>query len=112
MLPGFHIRYDDMAGEHLTGVVLPEGVPHVPGQPDNAVFLFTIVYRKGEMDTFVRSIMAGFKAKGLRYTPVPVLPYCILTPRTEYITYIDRMAALHALIRGYAMAWYVINHGH
>lgn len=112
MLPGFRIRYDDMAGNHLTGVALPDNVPYIRGQPDDAVFLFTIVFSAGEVDSLVRSIMAGFKEQGLRYTPVPAPPYCILTAWTEYITYIDRMAALHALIRGYAMAWHVLHHGH
>lgn len=60
----------------------------------------------------MRSIMAEFKSKVLRYTPVPAPPYCILTPWTEYITHLDHMVPLHTTIRGYAMAWYVINHGH
>lgn len=47
MLPGFRVRYDDTAGEHLTGVVLPDNVPYIRGQPDDAVFLFTIVFRQG-----------------------------------------------------------------
>lgn len=111
MLPGFRIRYDDMAAEHLTGVVLPDNVPYIRGQPDDAVFLFTIVFSAGEVDTLVRSIMAEFKNKGQRYTPIPVPPYCLLTAWTEYITHLDRMAALHALIRGYAMGWSVLNHG-
>lgn len=103
MLPGFRIRYDDMAAEHLTGVVQPDNVPYIRGQPDDAVFLFTIVFSAGEVDTLVRSIMAEFKSKSQRYTPVPAPPYCIPTAWTEYITHLDRMAALHALIRGYAM---------
>lgn len=84
ILPGYHIRYDDMAKDHLTGILLPADAPHTPGQPDKymdkVIFMFAVVLKKGEVDDDVRQLMLGFHGQGMNYTPVPDPPYCILMP--------------------------------
>lgn len=113
ILPGYHIRYDDMAKGYLNGLILPEKSSHVPGHPEqymqNAVFSFVIILEKGDVDKDVRQLMSGFRDQGMNYTPVPEPPYCLLMPGAAYTAHVGHMADLYTVIRGYAMGWYLLN---
>lgn len=78
ILLGYHIRYDDMARDHLTGLILPADVPHIPGHPGGymhkAIFMFTLVLKKGEAHDSVRQLMLGFPRAGQELHPCAQSP--------------------------------------
>ena len=114
ILPGYQIRYDDMAKSYLNGVVLPKTSPYVHGHPElymqNSIFSFVIILEKGDIDKDVRQLMSGFRDQGMNYTPVPEPPYCLLMPGDGYTAHIEHMHDLYTVIRGYAMAWYLMGY--
>lgn len=70
ILPGYHIRYDDMAKGYLNGLILPEKSSHVPGHPEqymqNSVFSFVIILEKGDVVTDISSPL-NISSKKKRY---------------------------------------------